>query len=156
MKKIVSISAVVFSLMLVGAGCGAASTPTGAGSANSAAAGSTGVSSAFTAAGIKFTAKDKTAAAQQVLGADAGLVSSFTEYKFEGSNLIVLVGEVKDPNDAPMVGDKLSDAMKAQASAAGLEYSSIGGLNDKHWFGYVLEKDGDYDAKIKALGAISQ
>ncbi len=132
--------------MLVGAGCGGA------------ASSGPSASAAFTKAGITtFTAKDKTAAAATLLGADSAKLSSLTEYKFSDvPNLIVIVGEAKDANDVPRMGDTLGESMKAQAAAVTYEYSSLGGMKDAHWFGYVLEKDVSFDAKAKILGAISQ
>lgn len=161
MKKFIAISATILSLVLVGAGCSKEASETKeTGSAAGAAAGQgigpAGVRAAFQNGKISFSAKDKTAAAKAALGPDGALVSSFTEYKFEGSDLIVLIGEAIDANNRPMLGSKLSDIVKAQAAATGLEYSSIGGLNDPKWFGYVLEKEGQIDTKIKVLGTISQ
>lgn len=134
------------SLMLVGAGCGGGAT-SGSGAA---------VSSAFTAAQIKFTAKDKTDFAKKALGADGELLANFTEYKFDGSSMILLVGEAKDASSRPMIADKLSDQIKPMAAAASLDYSSVGGLNDPKWFAYVLAKDSDSATKMKVLGTISK
>lgn len=139
------------SLMLVGAGCGGGAPAAGGGAAGGPAA----VNSAFSGAQIKFTAKDKTAFAKQTLGADAGQLVSFTEYKFDGSSMILLLGEVKDPGSVAL-GFKLSDPIKAQASAASLQYSSVLGLKDPKWFAFILRKDSDAQTSMKVMGTISQ
>jgi hypothetical protein len=115
------------------------------------------VDAAFKTAAIEFTAKDKTAAAQKALGADAGKLTSFTEYKFTGNGVILMVAEFKDPNDVPRLGDTLSESVKAQAKATtGLEYSSVGGMKDKRLAAYVLTTSSDGAAKMKVLSQISQ
>ncbi len=115
------------------------------------------VDAAFKTAAIEFTAKDKTAAAQKALGADAGKLTSFTEYKFTGNGVILMVAEFKDPSDRPRLGDTLSESVKAQAKAVtGLEYSSVGGMKDKRLAAYVLTTSTDGAAKVKILSQISQ
>ncbi len=153
MKKILAISAAIISFTLVGAGCGTAS-PSGSGASGS--AGVSAVSAAFKTAQIAFTVKDKTSEAKTALGADADQLATFAEYKFSGSGLILLVGEVKDENNRPRIADKLSDSVKAQAKVASLDYTSVGGLNNKKWFVFTLSKEADSAAKTKALGAISK
>jgi hypothetical protein len=115
------------------------------------------VEAAFKTAAIEFTAKDKTAVAQKALGADAGKLSSFTEYKFTGNGVILMVAAFTDPNDVPRLGDTLSESVKAQAKAVpGLEYSSVGGMKDKRLAAYVLSPSSDSAAKTKVLSQISQ
>lgn len=146
--------------MLVGAGCGAAKTATTGDDATAPAAatasGPAAINAAFTQAGLTFTTKDKTAVATTALGADGALLTSFTEYKFDGSGLIILAAEIKDPSNVPMLGDALGTLVKAQATATSLNYSSVGGLNDAHWAVFVLSTDADYATKVKALSSISK
>lgn len=151
LKKVSAVSVALLGLVLIGAGCGGAKS-----SGSSASGEASGASAAFSAAQVEFTAKDKTAAAKTALGADAAQLASFTEYKFPGSSLIVLIGVAADPSNARRLGDTLSESVKAQAGVAGLSYSSVGGLNDKASFAYTLSKDEDSAVKLKALGAISQ
>ena len=93
MNKFLAISATILTFTFVGAGCGAAT---------SSEVGPSGVNSAFKGAAIEFTAKDNSAVAKQALGADAAQLKSFTEYKFAGSGLILLVGEVGEEKNTEL------------------------------------------------------
>ncbi len=151
MKKLLTISAAVISLMLVGAGCGAASS----GGSAAAGGGDSAISAAFKAAGLNATAKDKLAAAKASVSAgDADKIVSFTEFKFEGSSQVLLVGEVADPKDVGFIASYVGEAVKPMAEAGGLVYAGVGSLKDPHWFAFLLAKSDDADRK--AVQAISK
>lgn len=151
-------------LLLTLTACDSKSTPAAGGTASASTATTVGagaaagksVDAALTKAGIAFTSKDKTPSAKGLLAADAAELVSYTEYKFTGNSLILLVAEFSNVSNVRRLGSTLGDSIKTQAAQASLEYASVGGMKDAHLAAFTLNKADDARAAIKVLGAINE
>lgn len=124
MKTAVKFAVAALAFTLVGAGCGGGSTSAPAAAAKT---GKDVVSAKLTAGGYTSTSKDKTDSVKGQMPDVADAVASATEFKLNGSSVIVSVVDVKDGRNG-IVQAKLMSSLEA-AKAAGFESKFVLSVN---------------------------
>lgn len=150
MKTAVKMAIVAVAFTLVGAGCGGSSSSAPAAPA-AAKAGKDVVSAKLTAGGFTSVLKDKTANVQQQMSDIGDAVTAATEFKLNGSSVIVSVADVKDGRNG-IVQAKLYAQIIA-AKAAGYEGKIVLSVNPTSVVA-MLWKTADAAVSVKVEDAL--